>query len=512
MAANNEVKLKTVLEAENRTDQAFKELGKNVSSLQSSTGGLASGLKTLGVVGASLYVGGKLLNFFSEATKLAIEDERATIRLTAALENLGLVANQPVFGDFVTKMMKLGQAESDTRTGLTRLVQVTKNANEAIYLSKLASDLAASGMGEYSSNVEALASLYLGRYRSAAAQFGIDVKENASALEILNAIQGKVTIGMEEMANKSTETAARVGNATKEFMGRIGQLGLKALDAFLRPTVEGKSLMGQILGFNKQVNEESIETSEELGKASAAASIAAKQMAEEQKAAADKASDSFKDFAKNVASAFDQQTKAIGALRKSIKDLDDDLEASIGKSKEKYNEDVKNLARRAKERIDEIDKEIADEENRREIGFRTRVENLEKEKAKEQAILDKAGGIVTNIESEIAKDEFDVLRESHEKEIGEIQSQAAKKKKEIEDEIKNREGYLSGVQKNVSTPGFYEKYAGQAGTFLGSIGESQAQQEIVFNFNGDVSDIEALKKAVIEALNKMAALKSNAGQ
>lgn len=509
--ADKDVKVKTTLDAENKTDKAFKEVGQNVAKLQGSTGSLASGLKTLGLAGAALYVGSKLFSYFKEGISAALEQEKANLRLQASLQQLGASFRMPEIDFFVDQMKRLGQAGTETTIGLTTLIRATKNVNASLYLSKLASDLAASGMGDYQGNIDALTNLMLGRFRAAAQQFGINIKENTDALSVLNEIQKKVTVTQETMANTAAGQAQKFKTEWLEAWETIGTAVLNAgakVTNFLQNLIFGKKYMDDLKAYQAEVDKMQKEQSKK--EAEAAAKRVTDQ--ESQKSTLADLKDAWRTFSKNVVQSMDDQLKAVGDLRKSLNDLNNDLDKSVSKSKEKYNEDIKNLARRASQRIEEIDKDIENERASQGAGFRTRIEQLEQEKAKEQAIIDKAGGIVTNIKAEIAKDEFDILREAHDKEIKEMQDQAARRRAEIENEIRQREEYLRNIQKTIGAANIYGQATTQGTSFLGAIGAAPIQQQINFTFNGAVSDIEALKKAVIDALNRIATLKGVGGK
>lgn len=239
------------------------------------------------------------------------------------------------------------------------------------------------------------------------------------------------------------------------------------------------------------------------------------QAADDAKKAADRIKDAFRTMSKNVVASLRDQESAVNSLRSSLSDLDDQTEQSVNKSKSKYVEDVKRLARQSQEKIDQIDKQIQEEQEGRSAGFRTRIQKLEDEKLKEKTVIAKAGGEIGDLTSELQRDELDKLYENHEKEIIEIREQADRKKQEMQREIDARQGFSTELLAKVNSKGFLDEGSKQAAnTFLGSIGESPGQQQIVFNFNGDVAGDEGIKNAITEALqilNRQAALRGIAG-
>ena len=113
---------------------------------------------------------------------------------------------------------------------------------------------------------------------------------------------------------------------------------------------------------------------------------------------------------------------------------------------------------------------------------------------------------------EVAKDEFTILKEKHDKELAEIKSQATAKKDELTKEEQARIDFLEKNKASIGTAGFFSSGVKQQDTFLGGLGLSSAQQQFIFNFNGDVSDIETLKKTIIDMLNREATLRGVSGK
>ena len=122
-----------------------------------------------------------------------------------------------------------------------------------------------------------------------------------------------------------------------------------------------------------------------------------KTVGEEGAKGADKTKEAFRDMSKAVIDALQEQQKGIDDLRAAQKKLTAQLDEDLAKSNDKYKGDATEIARRAKQRIDEISKQIEDENNTMSEGFRGRIEELKAEMAKEQAIIDQAGTINSNL-------------------------------------------------------------------------------------------------------------------
>lgn len=521
---------KIELSAENKTDAAFRKVGQNLATLQTGTGSAATALTKLGVAGGALYAGSKLLDFLKDAGQLALEDDASFTRMAAALSQMGASASDPAIQGFLDRMKQLGQTVGDTEDGLTKLIRTTKNTTEAIYLSKLASDLAASGMGDYSSNVDALTGLLQGRARQAAQQFGINMKENASASDALNEITKRVTVTMEQFGDTAAGTAKRIGTAWTEIKGDVGSAliaiggaAIKGFDFFSDLSDKWASALslGAVNGKDpvaiaaEQVRKMNEARQMEQGKADAIEQAQRQVDADAQKALQDKLEQSYRDYSKSVVQAFSQQEDAIAALKKSMADLDDKLADSISKADQSYKADVANVARTAKQRIDEIDKQIASENEARSKGFRTRIADLEAEKAKEQAIIAKAGSVVGNIQDQIAKDDLDRLAEAHAATVQQLKDDEEKQKLQAQAEMLQRQAFVLGAAVNVNTPGYLSKAASEGVSYLGSIGSAPTQQALIFNFNGAVAGDDGIQKIIestIAKLNREATLRGVGGK
>jgi len=565
--AENESNLKIKVGAEDKTGDVFNKVGEKMKTLEAGTGSLSSSLAKLGVAGLAIYAVYEGFNFFKEAGTAAAEDAQATRLLNAQVQNLGITYSD-VSGKiqtYIQRMFSLGQEDSDTTQGLTQLLRVTKGVDDAMQLSTLASDLAASGIHTYAENVDMLQKILLGKGVRALTEYGIAINDDATIIEQLASVQKLVTRTTEEMATDSDGQIKIMQTSWAELKENMGQLTIwmetdfavkfngvmqslaggsknwaksvaenlnivgsffkniwdlatgKGLDYdawvkdLAKQQVQFDKLWSNVTGTSttaKNGKKEALTFSEQLTKALNNTGTAAKQTA-------DKLQSAFTDFSKSVVGAFNDQANAIQDLRTSLRDLDAELSDSVGKSNEKYKQDVVNLARKSKEQIVKLDEQIASEKQSMGQGWRTRIAEFENQKQKEQSIIDKAAGTVGNIQAEAQKDDFILLQEAHAKELAELQLQFDKKKKLMDDEIKAREDYMKKVQASVLAPGAYEKITSQGASFLGSIGASGTQQQLIFNFNAGVVGDTGIKKLIndtIAELNRQATLRGIGGK
>jgi uncharacterized protein YukE len=552
--ASKEAKL--ILSAQDKTGDAFKSVGKNIQTLNTSAGSLASGLGKLGIAAVALYAGKKIVDFFIEGGKEAAEDANATRILRAQVDNLGLSYDKVggTIDDYIQKMFNLGQADTDTTKGLTQLLRVTKDVDGAMTLSTLASDLAASGIKTYEENIDMLQRILLGKGARSLTEYGIQMSDNTTIAQQLAAVQGLVSRTAEQMANDTDGQIKKMGTSWGEFKENLGKFTLYLTDQFARAfnkvfgdtAKTGNTWAFQLaLGIERikfsaenlwlklksvfsdeaaqKFNDKWVEvgtefeknwknmiaetgdgsTKSDLEKGLLSIGNQFDATSDDAKKAADKIKDSFKDLSKSIVSAFQDQAKAISDLKNEMSDLNDELAKDLADSDEKYQNDVKKMAKAAQEKIDDIDKQIKEERATMNAGWRTRIEELQAQKLKEQAIIDKAGGVVKNIQAENAKDEFTILQESHTKEIEEIKAQAENKRLELQKEMLERQKFLLEGQVRVAQPGFYESATGEAGTFLGGIGAGAVQNSFNFNFNEVVAGDDGIKQIITQTINEL---------
>ena len=586
--ADVEKKMKVRLDAQDNTRGAFKSLGENVSKLESGTGKLSGSLAKLGAIGASLWAGSKIIDFFKSSVEAAAEAQKVQAQLVATLQSTGFAAG--VTADEMIRLSKALQKEStysdeailsaqnllltftkikkDTMPDAIRAVLDMSTVmggdlkSSALQVGRALQDptigitaLRRSGVSFSEAQIEVIKNL-VETGRQAEAQRLI-IKElnkefGGSAAAAMNTYAGRVAV----VKNNWDDLKELIGNAVlpvideslKILIERFNQTGDSAEDAsvkmgssfqsgFLKFLAATNNLVRSfgihpengifgLIGFDfkeaiekTKVDFETINkmVADDLKKAlDKSTGLPAVSGAEDDLAeSASKAADSFTNLSKSIVSAFQDQAKAINDLKKSMDDLDQKLDEDLNKSNEKYKTDVKNLAKAAQEKKNEIDKQIADERDSMSKGWQNRIRELEAEKSKEQAIIDKANGVVINLQNELSKDEFDSLRESHEKDVIEMRSSAEEKKAEIERETADREKFLTDTQTKIKQPGFFSQTVAEGSSFLGAIGAGGIQTSLNFNFMNAVAGDDGIKKIIedtIKELDRQATLKGVGGK
>lgn len=218
---------------------------------------------------------------------------------------------------------------------------------------------------------------------------------------------------------------------------------------------------------------------------------------------------SFESVSKKIVSSFETQTTAVGNLRLELEKLEEQTSNQLKSAEEAYKSQVTSIARKAQESVDTIDKQIADERSSMTAGWRTRIKELEQEKEKEQAILQRVGAEGIDLQKTLAKDELTILREKYEREVSDIKEQAEEKKRLAEQEILERNQFMLQQAGMLTNEGMKKLVADEM-TYAGSRG--YGEYSYVFNFNGDVNDKDALMRTIIETLNRQSTLKEYSGE
>ena len=573
MGANNSTEVKVDIVGQDKTGPAFQSASKNAQFFGKQVEGVGNMLKSLGIYSA-IIAGIGIATAQFKAGMQGFAEEANIISLTnERLKSAGMVLTEvnPKIDAFVEGMENLGVSGEESRAAVGRFALATRDMSRAFDLTKLAADLAASGYGTVADNTDRLTKVLSGQGQRALMEYRIKMEGTHSVAEQLAAIQTKVTRTTEEFADSTGGTLAIAAENWDEFRKAAGKVGeffqnelLGYFNGFMNTaginfeqffSFVGKGLYvladafinkpGKFIGIgisgwagliqktvtgntsildnaSKMLNEtwtnpfteaenkwkafsNKITTSSSDGGANPFP-----ELGDDAEQAAKKMQSAFKSVASQIISSFKEQTNAVNELRKSLTDLDEETSKQLNEADKRYKQDVTNRAKQAKDRIDAIDKEIKDTQDARNAGWRTHIAELEAEKAKEQAILDKAGGAVLNLDEQLAKDDLTILKEKHDEENKTILAEADKKKTGINDEILNRQKFQLQQIGAVTTPGFLDKLTAEQQSFLGSMGVGPSSY--IFNFNGDVNDKDKLIKIITDALDRQATLKGVAGQ
>lgn len=567
--ADVDAKMKVTVGVDDQTKGAFENLGSRMKTLEGSTGKLSSAFTTLGLAGAAIYAATKSWQFFMEGIA-KFQNEADIINLMSArLQSIGInsVDASPKIKEFAQSMELLGQEAEMVYEGVGKLSLKTKDVATAMELTKTAADLATSGYGTLADNTDRLYKIMTGGRGAIGAMrdYGIVITGTHTSAELLALATSKITRSTEQYAETTAGQIQIAKNHWENIQKQVGGFGtfmendmVKAFNNFFSQTLGMGDDWGK--GLAKIFNDLSygteniipliaettdrfwdkvfgVDTSERSK--SFYDDILKNQAEFEAKwnaasgmgggginnpiidpldtaaidAAAKAIESSFTDIAKTAVASFRDQQNAINDLKKSITDLDKQLQSDLDKADENYKQSVTNLAKSSQDKITAIDKQISDEKANMSAGWRTRITDLEAEKKKEQDIIKRSGGEVSNLNAELAKDDLTILQEKHRAEVSELRDSTSEKKKTFEDEINSRLQFIVGTYQKLNEPGFFGEATSSNETFLRSIGGGSVQN--VFNFNEMVAGDEGLKKlvtTVIDQLNRTAVAKNFGGQ
>jgi hypothetical protein len=235
--------LAIVLKAVDQASSQLKQVQKTVenfgkttkatsSGVQGAFGGLMSSAKQLAMVFGVAFGGYQLVSFFKESAKEAIKAQAEWDLVASRVKAAGISWQQaePAVRSFSTEMQKLGRNDEEMALSVSKLLPYTKSMGDAMKMSKLASDLMASGIGNVTDNTDLLQRILIGKGQRAMIALGIAIKDNATSAEQLAAVYGKVKRTTEEWA-KTTE--GQVAIATEAWAELKEQLGTKLLPIFM---------------------------------------------------------------------------------------------------------------------------------------------------------------------------------------------------------------------------------------------------------------------------------------
>ena len=216
--------------AKDSASKTLKGVGKSFGTLR------RTGISALrGIAGASLTAAGALAAFTASAIKGAIEDERSTILLTAALRARGfeLDALLPKIDEQILSMQRLGFTDDQVRDSLEVGSRFFKNQNNLLKANATAANIAAAEGIDLSS-----AMLLLGRGAAGSTRgllkLGIEVEKGAKLKDILRVADQKYLGIAEELANSTSGKILAAQIALGEEMDKFGAQFIPAVTDALR--------------------------------------------------------------------------------------------------------------------------------------------------------------------------------------------------------------------------------------------------------------------------------------
>jgi len=234
--------------AKDAASSVMGKVGKSMGRLRSAAG-VAFKAMVAGAAAAAAALGALAIS----AIKSAAEDEKATIRLNAALKARGFEMDKlnPKVEEQIKAFQRLGMTDDDVRKGLEVGSRFFTKQNQLLKANAIAADISAATGKDVGTVMMALGKAAQGSMRGLAS-LGVEVEKGASKQDILRAASEKYAGVADEIANSTAvkfEAAQIRLNEAMENMGAkllpIVNEGLDFLTTNVLPGVEqGLGVLG----------------------------------------------------------------------------------------------------------------------------------------------------------------------------------------------------------------------------------------------------------------------------
>lgn len=206
-------------------DAATKPLGNVGKAMGKLRGAAVTAFKAISA--AAITAGAAILGFAASAVMAAAEDEKATIRLNAALKARGFQMDQlsPKIDEQIKAMARLGFTDDDVRAGLEIGSRFFKNQNNLLKANAVAANISAATGKDLGTVMLALGKGAQGSTRGLAS-LGIVVEKGAKLKDILRLADEKYLGVADEVANS---TSGKFAAAQITFNEAIETFGSKLL-------------------------------------------------------------------------------------------------------------------------------------------------------------------------------------------------------------------------------------------------------------------------------------------
>jgi hypothetical protein len=222
MAFGSDRSANFVIAAKDAATKPLGNVGKAMGKLKSAAG---TAFKAIGA--AAIAAGAALVAFAANAVMAAAEDEKQTIRLTAALKARGYQMDElsPKIEEQIKAMARLGFTDDQVRSGLEVGSRFFKNQENLLKANAVAANIAAATGKDLSTVMLAIGRGAQGTTRGLAT-LGIEVEKGAKLKDILRAADEKYLGVAEEVANS---TSGKFAAAQIRFNEAIESFGSKLL-------------------------------------------------------------------------------------------------------------------------------------------------------------------------------------------------------------------------------------------------------------------------------------------
>jgi hypothetical protein len=215
MAANQTANF--VVKAKDAATGPLGKVGGSMGKLKRTAGTV---FKAIGA--AAIIAGGLLVGFAGKAIKAAAADERAAIRLNAALKARGFSLDSvtPKVDEQIQALQRLGFTDDDVKDGIEAGSRFIKDETELLEANATAANIAAV-TGKSLADVQMIIGRAMNGSTRGLVNLGIKVEKGAKLTDILNAANENYAGTAEELANSTSgkflEAQIRFNEAIETF-------------------------------------------------------------------------------------------------------------------------------------------------------------------------------------------------------------------------------------------------------------------------------------------------------
>lgn len=212
---------------------AFSDAGQSVTTFEGKVEGLGGKLGTLATTAGGFVLGSAFAaapGFLLDGAKAAAEGEAKMLRLKQAVENTG--ASYDTYGGAIDEAIKRGQdlafADDDVADALSTLISLTGDTDEGMRRLSIAQDLAR-GTGMDLQTAAKLLGKTSDENTATLARYGIQLDKNATAQDVLNAVDAKFGGQAAAFAESDAGKMAKMADQTGELQEQLGSFLLPAM-------------------------------------------------------------------------------------------------------------------------------------------------------------------------------------------------------------------------------------------------------------------------------------------
>jgi hypothetical protein len=221
----NKGTMNLVIKAIDNATPTLRTIGKGFGALKN-----ASITAFKGIMAASAAVGAALIAFAANAVQAALDDERSTLRLNAALKARGILTDglKVAIDQQIESMAALGITDDQVRAGIEVSSRFFTKQADILAVNAAAADIAAVTGADLADVITTIGKGARGSTRGLVA-LGITVKKGATLQDILTATTQKYGGIAAEIADS---TSGRLAAAQVRFNEAVEKFGYKIMPVF----------------------------------------------------------------------------------------------------------------------------------------------------------------------------------------------------------------------------------------------------------------------------------------